>query len=50
MDLLFTKKTQMFVLSHTEDQCDHFETLFSKCIGGTGNDSNKPSDAGKITR
>ena len=29
-DLLFTKKTLMFVLSHTEDRCTHFEILFSK--------------------
>ena len=29
-DLLFTKKTQMFVLSHIEDQCAHVETFFSK--------------------
>ena len=29
-DLLFTKKTQMFVKSSTKDQCSHFETLFSK--------------------
>ena len=28
--LLFTKKTQMFVLSPKKDQCAHFETLFSK--------------------
>ena len=26
-DLLFTMKTQMFVLSPTEDLCSHFETL-----------------------
>ena len=29
-DLLITKKTQMFVLSSTEDQCSYFET----CLGG----------------
>ena len=29
-DLLFTKKTYMFVLSSTDDQCSHLETLFSK--------------------
>ena len=30
MNVLFTKKTQMFVISPTEDWCVHFETLFSK--------------------
>ena len=29
-DLLFTKKTQMFVLSSTEEWCFHFETLLYK--------------------
>ena len=29
-DLMFTKKTRVFILLHTEDQCDHFDTLFSK--------------------
>ena len=30
INLLLTKKTQVFVLSSTEDRCSHFETLFSK--------------------
>ena len=33
IDILFVKKIQMFVLSSAEDQCTHFETLFSKHTG-----------------
>ena len=30
IELLFVKKTRMFVVSLTEDQCSYFETLFYK--------------------